>query len=87
MPQPHQYLLAHQYFVPMSQQDPIPLPAPQEPVHPNEVGVEDGLSCVEVATAPLAPLPMQSLSAEERAEVQEEFLVELRRIASLTTGS
>ncbi|KAL3175786.1 hypothetical protein MRX96_000972 [Rhipicephalus microplus] len=76
-----------EYFVPISQQDPIPSPAPQEPVHPNEVDMEYGLSCTEVATAPLAPLRMQSLSAEERADVQEKFLVELRRIASLSTGS
>ncbi|KAH8026242.1 hypothetical protein MRX96_005800 [Rhipicephalus microplus] len=31
-----------QYFMPMSQQEPIPLPAPQGPVHPDEVEMEDG---------------------------------------------
>ncbi|XP_049272766.1 uncharacterized protein LOC119395901 [Rhipicephalus sanguineus] len=76
-----------QYFMLMSQQDPTLLLAPQGPLHPEEVAMEDGSSFAELVSAPLVPLPLQSLAAEEREEMQEEFLNELRCIASVRTSS
>lgn len=56
-----------QYFLPMSQQEPTLSSAPQGPVYPEEVAMEDDSSCV---TAPLVTLPLQSLTAEVHIRLQ-----------------